>query len=130
MTSCRRARAAARSPRPASSQARVRSPRCPRRSDRAVASGVGTGERVGRGLALTEQQVALGDTDVGPHDGSVLAGGGGIGSGSGESANRLVAPSGVAGDLGERHLEPDAAPVALAARALAAAGSTSWRASV
>ena len=101
-----RSRADARSPRQASSQARVRS---------RVATDVATGlsptwsarrRRGRRRAALAEQQVALGDADVGPHQRRVLAGRAGRVGDAAEPADRLVAATGVAGDLGERHLEP------------------------
>ena len=66
--------AATRSPRQASSQARVRSRVAERGGDRAVADGVGSAQAAAAGLALAEQQVALGDADVRPHERGVLAG--------------------------------------------------------
>ena len=103
-------RADTRSPRHASSHARVRS---------RVATDVATGlsptssarcERRRRLDALPEQQVALGDADVGPHQRSVLADLGRRLRHIAEPPDRLVGAAGVAGDLGQRHLEPDPCP--------------------
>ena len=81
-----------------------------RGGQRAVAHPVGLGEGGGGRLAVAEEQVALGDADVGPHQRGLLARPGRLVGDGGEAPDGLVAPAGVAGDLGERHLEPDPGP--------------------
>ena len=84
------------------------------------------GRRLG---ALAEQQVALGDADVGPHQRRVLADLGRRLGHLAEAPDRLVGRARVAGDLGSAISNQTHAPIALVASARSAAGSSSSRAS-
>ena len=80
--------------------------RADRGGDRAESHGIGLCERRRRLVAVAEQQVALGDADVCPHEGCVLTDLGRHLGHLAEATNRLVTAPGVAGDLGEGHVEP------------------------
>ena len=77
-----------------------------RRRDRALARVIRTLESDRRSATFAEQEVPLGDSDVGPDQRRVLTDQRGhLGDGT-EASNRLVGATRVPGDLCEHHLEP------------------------
>ena len=81
-----------------------------RGGDRAVAGLIGELERRRRRPALAEQQMTLGDADVSPHERGVLPDAWSDVGHFAEAPDRLVGATRVAGDLAERHVEPDPRP--------------------
>ena len=129
-TSRMRARADGRSPRQASSQARVRSRVAERRGHRAVADPSARAQRRRGRLALAEQQVALGHADVGPHQRRVLPGRARPSADCRRNRRIASRPRPVSRAISASAISNHThAPMAFAARARSAAGSSSRRAS-